>query len=147
MFFLSLETENPSSISIPAATAIGESKIIAPRSVFPSFCHKLTLLTASLITFPIPTFAGLIFSLDTFIPCSAACLKCGATATADAKKCSYRVSSKSAVRWTFPGFGCALTSRRTANSKHLETCSVVSLHEPRFMRINPEIILHRDLVW
>jgi hypothetical protein len=71
--------------------------------------------------------SALISPEEIMIPLSDACLKCGAKATMEAKKCSNFVSLKSAILWTFPGLGYALTSRSVANCKQHATCSDISM--------------------
>ncbi len=127
MCFLRREAENGFLVrAIPAAEAIGMSSMMVPKTVFPPRCQRFTCSTVFLINFPVPISSGLITPLATRTPCWAASLKQGARATAEATKCSYLVSWKSAVLCTLPGLGYALTSKRTASWRHSATCSAAS---------------------
>lgn len=72
----------------PAAAAMGVSRIVVPKSVFPPCCQEFILSIASFIILPMPISAKGVFLSAVKIPWVAAVLKLGAMATAEAKKCS-----------------------------------------------------------
>lgn len=111
---------------IPAPAAIGTRRMTVPSRVLPPFCHLSISATQLLMRCPTPTSEGSIFFCATAMPFFAADSKAGLTATADAKKCSYRVFSKLVTTLMFPGL-CVLASSRMASSRHCEMCLAFAL--------------------
>ena len=120
---------------LPVATAMGVSRIVVPRSVFPPCCQESTFSTASSMIFPMPTSAKLSFPSAIWIPFVVAVLKLGAIATADARKCSYVVLWKLAFLWMFPGFG-VLISSRIASCRQAVVCSAMAVFEVLCMDVS-----------
>jgi hypothetical protein len=88
---------------IPAAAAIGMSRITAPSRVLPPYCHALMSFTQFFVSSPISAWVTSIFPSEIATPRSAENSKDGPAAIADARKCSYLVFSKLVTTLMFPG--------------------------------------------
>jgi hypothetical protein len=117
----------------PPAAARGEKRRATPRLTFPPPCHTRESSTALSARRPTSTSPQPILPPTASNPLMARLRIAGPRATPPARKCSYLVSGKSRVLWTFPGFGYDETSSRAARLAQRPTRS------PASHRLKPDL--------